>query len=45
MLFFDEDLVLRVVGDTIVLAPALVASEDDIAAIVGRVAEMLKRLR
>jgi beta-alanine--pyruvate transaminase len=43
--FFDEDLVLRVVGDTIVLAPALVASEDDIAAIVGRVAEMLKRLR
>jgi beta-alanine--pyruvate transaminase len=44
-LFFDEDLALRVVGYTIVLAPALVASEDDIAAIVGRVAEMLKRLR
>ena len=28
--FFDEDLVIRVVGDTIVLAPALIATEADI---------------
>jgi beta-alanine--pyruvate transaminase len=26
--FFDEDLVIRAVGDTIVLAPALIASEE-----------------
>jgi beta-alanine--pyruvate transaminase len=43
--FFEEDLVIRVVGDTIVLAPALIASEDDIAAIVGKIADLLKRLR
>ncbi|HMK41389.1 MAG TPA: hypothetical protein VK451_07495 [Methyloceanibacter sp.] len=43
--FFEEDLLTRVVGDTIVLAPALVASEDDIAAIVGKIADILKRLR
>ncbi len=43
--FFEEDLVIRVVGDTIVLAPALIASEDDIAAIVGKIADFLKRLR
>jgi len=29
----------------IVLAPALVASEDDIAAIVGKIADILKRSR
>jgi adenosylmethionine-8-amino-7-oxononanoate aminotransferase len=38
-------LVIRVVGDTIVLAPALIASEDDIAAIVSKIADFLKRLR
>lgn len=43
--FFEEDLVIRVVGDTIVLAPALIAPEDDIAAIVGKIADFLKRLR
>lgn len=43
--FFEEDLVIRVVGDTIVLAPALIASEDDIAAIVSKIADFLKRLR
>jgi hypothetical protein len=36
--FFGEDLVIRVVGDTLVLAPALVVSEALIAAIVGKVA-------
>jgi beta-alanine--pyruvate transaminase len=43
--FFEEDLVIRVVGDMIVLAPALIASEDDIAAIVSKIADFLKRLR
>jgi beta-alanine--pyruvate transaminase len=43
--FFEEDLVIRAVGDTIVLAPALIVSEDDIAAIVGKIADILKRLR
>ncbi len=43
--FFEEDLVIRAVGDTIVLAPALIVSEDDIAAIVGKIADLLKRLR
>ena len=43
--FFDEDLVIRAVGDTIVLAPALIASEDDIAAIVDKLALILRRLR
>lgn len=43
--FFDEDLVIRVVGDTLVLAPALIASEADIAAIVGKLAHLLRGLR
>ncbi len=43
--FFEEDVVIRVVGDTLVLAPALIASPDDIAAIVGKLAAILKRLR
>jgi beta-alanine--pyruvate transaminase len=43
--FFDEDLVLRVVGDTIVLAPAVIASEADIADMVGRVSHLLRALR
>ena len=34
--FFDEDLVIRVVGDTLVLAPALIATEADIEAITER---------
>jgi len=37
--------VIRVVGDTLVLAPALIASEADIAAIVGKLAHLLKGLR
>jgi beta-alanine--pyruvate transaminase len=43
--FFDEDLVIRVVGDTLVLAPALIVSEADIAAIVDKVAHLLRGLR
>jgi beta-alanine--pyruvate transaminase len=43
--FFDEDLVIRVVGDTLVLAPSLIASEDDIAAMAGKVGHILERLR
>jgi beta-alanine--pyruvate transaminase len=43
--FFDEDLVLRVVGDTIVLAPALIASEADIGDMVDRASHLLRALR
>jgi beta-alanine--pyruvate transaminase len=43
--FFDEDVVIRVVGDTIVLAPALIASQDDIAVIVSKLADIFERLR
>jgi len=43
--FFDEDLVLRVVGDTLVLAPALIATEGDIEAIASRVGRLLRALR
>ncbi|MGH6865805.1 MAG: aminotransferase class III-fold pyridoxal phosphate-dependent enzyme [Methyloceanibacter sp.] len=43
--FFEEDLVIRAVGDTMVLAPALIASEDVIAAIVGKLGRVLSRLR
>jgi len=37
--------VIRVVGDTLVLAPSLIATEADIAAITERVARLLKGLR
>ena len=43
--FFDEDLVIRVVGDTIVLAPALIATEADIEAITSRIGRLLASLR
>ena len=43
--FFDQDVVIRVVGDTLVLAPALIASEADIEAIAGKVGRILKGLR
>jgi beta-alanine--pyruvate transaminase len=42
--FFEEDLVIRVVGDTIALAPALIATESDIASIAERVGRVLGRL-
>jgi beta-alanine--pyruvate transaminase len=43
--FFDDDLVIRVVGDTLVLAPALIVSEADIAAIIGKLRHILGTLR
>jgi beta-alanine--pyruvate transaminase len=43
--FFDEDLVIRAVGDTLVLAPALIISEAEIASVVGKVARILATLR
>jgi beta-alanine--pyruvate transaminase len=42
--FFDEDLVVRISGDTIVLIPALISGEDDVAKMVGGVARVLARL-
>jgi beta-alanine--pyruvate transaminase len=41
--FFEEDLLTRVVGD--VRTPPLIASEDDIAENVSKIADILKRLR
>ena len=43
-LFFDENMVVRVSGDTIALAPALIASESDIARMVDGVRAVLMRL-
>jgi beta-alanine--pyruvate transaminase len=43
--FFDEDLVIRVVGDTLVLAPALIATEADIEAMTVKVGRVLNALR
>jgi beta-alanine--pyruvate transaminase len=42
--FAEEDLVLRVSGDTIALAPALIASESEIARMVEGVRAVLGRL-
>jgi beta-alanine--pyruvate transaminase len=42
--YFDEDLVIRVSGDTIALAPALIAGESDIARMVEGVRAVLSRL-
>ena len=44
MLFHEEGVVPRLSGDTIVLAPALIASENDIQRIVEAMAKVLKRL-
>jgi beta-alanine--pyruvate transaminase len=43
--FFEENLVMRAVGDTLVLAPSLIATEDDLAVITGKIANILRRLR
>jgi beta-alanine--pyruvate transaminase len=43
--FFEEDLVMRAVGDTLVLAPALIATEDDFALIAAKLARILARIR
>ncbi|HEX4861055.1 MAG TPA: aspartate aminotransferase family protein [Rhizomicrobium sp.] len=42
--FADEDMVIRVSGDTIALAPALIASESEIARMVESVRRVLERL-
>jgi beta-alanine--pyruvate transaminase len=42
--FAEEDLVLRVSGDTVALAPALVASEAEIARMVEGLRAVLERL-
>ncbi len=42
--FADENLVVRISGDTIALAPALIATEDDISRIVDGVRNALKRM-
>ena len=43
-LFFDENIVVRISGDTIALAPALIATESDIARMVDGVRKVLGRL-
>ena len=42
--FFDENIVLRVGGDTIALGPALVAEQDHIERLVAGVERVLRRL-
>jgi beta-alanine--pyruvate transaminase len=42
--FFDENMVVRVSGDTIALSPPLIASEADLANIVDRIRRILLRL-
>ena len=42
--FADENLVLRVSGDTIALSPALICNETDIARIVDGIRAVLGRL-
>jgi beta-alanine--pyruvate transaminase len=42
--FFDENMVVRISGDTIVLIPALIATESEIARMVDGVRAVLKRL-
>jgi beta-alanine--pyruvate transaminase len=40
--FHDHDLMLRVAGDTLVLTPPLIISEDQIGEIVEKVAEVIR---
>jgi beta-alanine--pyruvate transaminase len=42
--FWDEDLVVRVSGDTIALSPPLIASESDLSDIAQRIRRILKSL-
>ncbi len=42
--FWDENLVVRVSGDTIALSPPLIASESDLAEIVERIRRVLNTL-
>ena len=43
-LFFEENMVIRISGDTIALAPALIATESDITRMVDGVRSVLSRL-
>jgi beta-alanine--pyruvate transaminase len=43
--FFDEDIVIRVVGDTLVLAPALIVAEPDLELMAAKLARILTSLR
>ena len=43
-LFFEENMVVRISGDTIVLIPALIASESEIGRMVDGVRAVLNRL-
>ena len=43
--FFEEDLVIRAVGDTLVLAPALIAGESEIGAITEKLRRIMAALR
>ena len=40
--FHDNDLMLRVAGDTLALTPPLIMSEDEIGEIVGKVAKVIR---
>jgi beta-alanine--pyruvate transaminase len=40
--FQEENLVIRVTGDTIALTPPLIVSENEIADMLGRVARVIK---
>jgi beta-alanine--pyruvate transaminase len=42
--FFDEDMVVRISGDTIVLIPSLVATDSEIARLIEGVEAVLKKL-
>jgi beta-alanine--pyruvate transaminase len=43
--FFEEDMVVRISGDTIVLIPSLIASESEISRMVDSVKKVLGRLQ
>jgi beta-alanine--pyruvate transaminase len=43
--FQDEGMVIRVTGDTIALSPPLIASENDIAEIFGKVARVIEAVK
>jgi beta-alanine--pyruvate transaminase len=42
--FSDENMVVRVSGDTIALSPPLIASEEDLASIVAKLRRVLQKL-
>jgi beta-alanine--pyruvate transaminase len=40
--FHDNDLMVRIAGDTLALTPPLIVSEDQIGEIVGKVAKVIR---